>query len=525
VTVAKGIKNSDIPLTSEGIPMAKYKPVDYSQSELIPVCLEDQLIPGTLEYAIHYLIENRIDTSCFARFYTNDETGCPAFDPKVMLKAILLSYSRGIFRSRQIERLCRDNVVFMALTGGQSPDHSTIARFIARMDMQIIAIFNDVLLICQEEGLLGGTEFALDGCKISSNASKGMSGTFKQLKAKRDHLEQKLKEMLKEHKKSDVQDENHSVTPRNKPRSVQKRLDEIKQKIDKLDTFLDSNKPKLGHNDKEIKSNVTDNDSAQMLTPHGVRQGYNAQALVDSKYQVIVHAEAIGHGQDDENVAPMIDGAKANFAAIGQSQNIFAGAILLADAGYHSESNLKKCCDENIDAYIPDINYRKRDPRHSEESMFSIADFEYDAAMDHYVCPNKKILRKRLNATKARKGHVKLYQAQKEDCTSCPLRTRCLLNEFSTRRQLRLSTDDQVLQFNINIYNKLATPEGQAVFSKRQAIVEPVFANITFQKRLDWFSLRSKLKVDIQWRLFCLVHNIEKLLHFGSAHAFRLANA
>jgi hypothetical protein len=157
--------------------------------------------------------------------------------------------------------------------------------------------------------------------------------------------------------------------------------------------------------------------------------------------------------------------------------------------------------------------------------MFSIADFEYDAAMDHYVCPNKKILRKRLNATKARKGHVKLYQAQKEDCTSCPLRTRCLLNEFSTRRQLRLSTDDQVLQFNINIYNKLATPEGQAVFSKRQAIVEPVFANITFQKRLDWFSLRSKLKVDIQWRLFCLVHNIEKLLHFGSAHAFRLANA
>ena len=84
--------------------MAKYKYCNYSQSVLIPVSLEEQLMPGTLEFAIHTLVETRLDTSVFDSRYTNDETGRLAYDPKILLKVVLFGYSRGLISSRQIER-------------------------------------------------------------------------------------------------------------------------------------------------------------------------------------------------------------------------------------------------------------------------------------------------------------------------------------------------------------------------------------------------------------------------------------
>ena len=146
--------------------MAKYKYYDYSQSKLIPVSLQEQLIPGTLEFAIHTLVDEKIDTSIFEERYRNDETGRWAYDPKVLLKVVLFGYSRGLISSRKIERACKENVTFMALACGQQPDHSTIASFVSSMKVEIAPLFRDVLLICHEMDLLGGTFFALDGCKL-----------------------------------------------------------------------------------------------------------------------------------------------------------------------------------------------------------------------------------------------------------------------------------------------------------------------------------------------------------------------
>ena len=72
----------------------------------------------------------------------------------------------------KIEQACRENVVFIALACGQQPDHSTIATFVSSMKAEILPLFRDVLLVCQDMDLLGGTFFALDGLKLPSNASK-----------------------------------------------------------------------------------------------------------------------------------------------------------------------------------------------------------------------------------------------------------------------------------------------------------------------------------------------------------------
>jgi len=146
--------------------MPRYKPYDYSQLMMIPVSLEEQLVPGTLEYAIHNLIEERIDTSFFDERFCNDEERRSAYDPKILPKIVLFGYSRGIISSRPLERACGENVTFMALACGQRPDHSAIAGFISSMGEEIGRLFMQVLPVCDKERLLGGGDAFqfLDSC-------------------------------------------------------------------------------------------------------------------------------------------------------------------------------------------------------------------------------------------------------------------------------------------------------------------------------------------------------------------------
>ena len=88
--------------------MARYKHYDYDQLRMVPVSLEDQLVPGTLEYAIHHVVEERLELTVFDDRYRNDDTGRKAIDPKVLIKIVLFGYSRGLISSRSLERACRE---------------------------------------------------------------------------------------------------------------------------------------------------------------------------------------------------------------------------------------------------------------------------------------------------------------------------------------------------------------------------------------------------------------------------------
>ena len=131
------------------------------------------------------------------------ETGRAAYDRKILLKGVLLAYSRGLVSSRKIEQACRENVVFIALACGQQAEHSTIAAFVSSMKDEILPLFRDVLLVCEEMNLLGGTMFALDGCKLPANASREWSGTFPELQKKKQKIESKVAQLLAEQMETD----------------------------------------------------------------------------------------------------------------------------------------------------------------------------------------------------------------------------------------------------------------------------------------------------------------------------------
>src|SRR5215210_7355191 len=152
-------------------------------TSLLPATgLEAQLTPGTLEHALHHLIERRVAEEWFEALYLNEEIGRPAYSPKLLLKVILLGYARGVIGSRRLELACKENITFMALACGIRPDHSTLAAFVEKLEGRMERIFAEVLFVCHEEGLLSGTHLSLDGVKLPGNASREGSGTFKELR-------------------------------------------------------------------------------------------------------------------------------------------------------------------------------------------------------------------------------------------------------------------------------------------------------------------------------------------------------
>jgi len=95
----------------------------------LPVDLESQLVPGTFANAVHHRVDD-LDLSAFDMHYRNDDNGAPAHSPANLLKVVLLAYSQGLISSRRIETACRDNVLFIAISGDAKPHFTTIADFV-----------------------------------------------------------------------------------------------------------------------------------------------------------------------------------------------------------------------------------------------------------------------------------------------------------------------------------------------------------------------------------------------------------
>jgi len=263
--------------------MARYKHYDYGQMKMLPVSFERQILPGTFEHTLNRLIDEEFDLSVFEARYRNDETGAPAYDPAILLKIILLAYARGVTSSRRIERLCRENVVFMALSADSAPHFTTIADFVSSLEGEIVSLYRDVLLVCDELGLIGREMFAVDGVKMPSNASKEWSGTRADFARKAKKMEQALGYLVHRHREADRAKEDPSMG-----KARDRQIKTLRAAVKKVKKFLADGEDKVGPSGRVRKSNLTDNASAKMKTGHGVIQGYAGVAVVVSAQQTVV---------------------------------------------------------------------------------------------------------------------------------------------------------------------------------------------------------------------------------------------
>ena len=507
--------------------MARYKHIDTSP-RFLPVDLARQLLPGTFEHALNHLLDHVIDVSHFDARFRNDETGATAYPPAMLLKVVLFAYSQGIVSSRGIERACREHVTFIALCGDSGPHFTTIAHFVSTLGEDIARVFAAVLAICDRQGLIGREMFAIDGVKLPSNASKRRSGTRSEFERQAAKLEVAAKTMLARHREADARPAEPDLRAKEA-----KRIERLERDAAQIRGWLaEHREERRGVKGSVRKSNRTDNESAKMATGKGVIQGYTGVAAVDGKHQVIVCAQAHGTGSEQELLVPVVAAIKGVLAD---------DSVITADAGYHSEENLKRLAAMKVQALVADNGMRKRDERFATQgrhkaspdplydksgtkrkaATYQPEDFTYDAEAGTCVCPAGKSLYSHGSGGIINGYAVVRFEGAQRDCVPCAHRDRCLRTPEKTKtRQVaffKAKATASTESHTERMKKRIDSPEGRALYGRRFATVEPVFANLRHNKQLDRFTLRGRTKIDAQWKLYCLVHNIEKLAHHGYA--------
>tara|TARA_R100000657_G_C4650566_1_gene94978 strand:- start:129 stop:1028 length:900 start_codon:yes stop_codon:yes gene_type:complete len=292
-----------------------------------------------------------------------------------------------------------------------------------------------------------------------------------------------------------------------------------------------------GKKPREVKSNITDNESGKMLTSKGTIQGYNGVATVDKKHQIIVDAQAFGEGQEHHTLQPVLETVVQRYQRMGMHDALYdSGVVVTADTGFANEANNVYLKDHSINAYIPDNQFRMRDPkfkhqkakhgkRHQDTvkgqaTVIPASEFRLNAQRKTCRCPAGKpmwLQSERITTG----GKTKLaFEGRLTDCRACPLKQACMRNPSSadTRegngRQVSFTIEEGKAATDW-MKRRVDSRVGKLYYGHRMSVVEPVFGNIGTNKRLNRFSLRTKRKVQGQWQLYCLVHNIEKLANYG----------
>jgi hypothetical protein len=384
-------------------------------------------------------------------------------------------------------------------------------------------------MTCDAQGLIGRDMFAIDGVKLPSNASKERSGTHEELRHRAKRLDQSADKIVALHQAKDKQGSDEAIEPKR-----QARIDALRKEAARTREFLATAPKRHGSKGKELKTNITDPHSAKMATSKGVIQGYAAQAAVDSTHQVIIAADVIGSGSEQAMLLPMI----------AQSQPYRQEHTLItADAGYHSDANVQHLKDHNIPALIADNQMRSRDERFEtqakykdkpdplaqkkatgqpkEVKRFGPKDFCFNDD-NTATCPAGQLMTSAGSINFTANGQpFQRYTAKEVDCNACALSDQCLKSPLKPNdgRGRQVTRFEPKPKDNANPSERMRqaidSPKGRQLYSQRIGTVEPVFGNIRHNKRLTRLNHRGRTKVNTQWNLYCMVHNIEKLARTG----------
>lgn len=453
-----------------------------NQSLLFPANLLDFIKNDDLCMVVDDVV-NSLDLSCL--YHKVSSEGNMAYHPKMMLKVLFYAYASGIFSSRNIAKALGENVTFIYLAAWQRPDFRTINNFRKNNLEEIEDLFVQIVHLCQQLKMVKLGHISIDSSKFKANAADRKTYD-------RKRIEREMKRILDKAEKKDQQEDalyGCDKTGDELPQQIRDREQRIEQ--------LKQIQQQLDDQDKE-KLNATDADAVFMKTTAGIKTSYNAQASVDEDVQVIVAADVTNEPNDKEQLLPMIEQTEQNTDACID--------IVTADCGYSTANNLEKLESLNIDAYIPDDTYQSRS-RGKEVSPFDKDNFIYDQTTDVFTCPEGKIV-KFWHTRHYENGDYRVYRCV--ECSSCQHFGQCTKSKTGRSIWRRL-VDKNIKQMR----SKLDSESGKAIYAKRKHIVEPVFGHIKAVIGFTGFHLRGLKKVNAEFKLVAIAHNLKKISKYA----------
>jgi transposase len=344
--------------------MRQYHAYAPDQAFLLPPALTEVIDPSDPVHVVRRVADEVDLESIHSQLRA--ERGRPPFHPKAMVGLLLYGACRGVYASRRLQWACRHDVSFMYLMGGAKPDFHTISSFRKRFQETLEGLFEQVLGLCEEAGLVRLGHVSLDGTKVRANASKHKAMSYGRMLAKEQALEAEIRRWFEEAERQDAEDDarygpeddGFSLPP--DLAEVEKRLAKIRAAKARLEQEAREKAEREGRDPAEAvvsekaQSNFTDPDSRIMHTPEGFQQCYNTQVAVDAESQIIVAREVSQAPPDVQRLRPML---QQIIDLHGRAPDEFS-----ADAGYASEANFAALDEAGVYSVIALRRYHRDEP-------------------------------------------------------------------------------------------------------------------------------------------------------------------
>ncbi len=441
-----------------------------SLDELVPECSEVRLISEALD---------AMDWSPVERGYS--ETGRPAYHPRILAKVLVYAYSRGIRSSRKIADLVRNDVRFMWLARMQHPDFHTIARFRKDRFEDLCHLFAESVRLCERAGLVLLGTVSVDGTKVRADASRESIYDAKRLEQELERIRQILRDAAEV---DALEDERYG----------ERCLDELPEQLrdpEQRRRLLQELAEQMEREGRRYLS-ATDPESGVMRTCEGVKPAFNLQAAVDVDSQVALGLEVTSEATDHGQLLPLLEQVEET---TGVSPD-----VVLADAGYSDEETLKGLDERGQAALVNSVDaprQRGGDPEFSPEK------FVYDEARDCYLCPVGRELTFK-GEYRGGSGTYRIYRAS--GCQVCSFYRRCV----PRGRQSRRISVSVIAHLRGAMRQRLRSPEGQALYSRRMTSIEPVFGHLKQNLGFRRLLLRGLNGAKAECALMLTAHNLRK---------------
>ena len=461
-----------------------WEPGRYVQQPLTPA---EVLPEGDLVFFLLDVVPS-LDLSAMYAYYERETRGAPPFDVAMMATLLLYSYCVGVFSSRKMAAACERNLAFLAIVGKQRPDFRTISDFRKIHYQRMEGLFLEVLRLAGELGMVKLGNLALDGTKARANASRHKAMSYGYMEKALQRLRGEVAALMQQAEQTDAEqdatlgsrrgDELPEELKRREDRieaieAAMKRLEaESQQAADaqrrereqaQAEREEQGTKPR-GRQPKEIddrpadkaQTNFTDPEAKIMKTSNkGFDYCFNGQCVVDEAHQIIVAAEVTAQANDKQQAIPLAQATLQNLAAAG--------------------IELPKTSDEP-DAPAKPIPLSADNGYFSEENVSAVESLPFDP---HFAT-----------------GRDKHNTPQPPVAEGQPAA------EATVKQRMA---------------HKLRTPAGRQCYAKRKQIVEPVFGQMKHARGFRQFLLRGLKKVDSEWKLICLTHNLLKIWRYQYA--------